>query len=151
MFRSNWTILRELMLNLAKATILWNWSVKIYVFNKRGHLLVKRILMFRLYVYNSEMIESVVLYDSVTGSKRSISFNSAWRPSISVTFNKLNIRFTPICALRTTPRPSSVGLTKVDRWKFEILYCYTSEERADLLGYSQITIKLSLCSPTMPW
>ena len=29
MFRSNWTILRERMLSLAKATILWNWSVKI--------------------------------------------------------------------------------------------------------------------------
>ena len=25
MFRSNWTILRERMLSLAKATILWNW------------------------------------------------------------------------------------------------------------------------------
>jgi hypothetical protein len=30
MFRSTWTILRELMLSLAKATILWNWSVKIH-------------------------------------------------------------------------------------------------------------------------
>ena len=30
MFRSSWTILRELMLSLAKATILWNWSVKIH-------------------------------------------------------------------------------------------------------------------------
>ena len=28
MFRSNWTILRERMPSLAKATILWNWSVK---------------------------------------------------------------------------------------------------------------------------
>ena len=28
MFRSNWTILRERILSLAKATILWNWSVK---------------------------------------------------------------------------------------------------------------------------
>jgi hypothetical protein len=28
MFRSNWTILGERMLSLAKATILWNWSVK---------------------------------------------------------------------------------------------------------------------------
>jgi hypothetical protein len=30
MFRSNWTILRERMLSLANATILWNWSVKIH-------------------------------------------------------------------------------------------------------------------------
>jgi len=30
MFRSTWTIFRELMLSLAKATILWNWSVKIH-------------------------------------------------------------------------------------------------------------------------
>jgi hypothetical protein len=30
MFRSNWTILRELMLSLAKATIMWSWSVKIH-------------------------------------------------------------------------------------------------------------------------
>jgi len=29
-FRSNWTILSELMLSPAKATILWNWSVKIH-------------------------------------------------------------------------------------------------------------------------
>jgi hypothetical protein len=32
MFRSNWTILRERMLSLAKATILWNWSVKIHLY-----------------------------------------------------------------------------------------------------------------------
>jgi hypothetical protein len=32
MFRSNWTILRERMLSLAKATILWNWSVKVHRF-----------------------------------------------------------------------------------------------------------------------
>jgi hypothetical protein len=30
MFRSNWTILRDVMLSLAKATVLWNWSVKIH-------------------------------------------------------------------------------------------------------------------------
>jgi hypothetical protein len=30
MFRSNWTIRRELKLSLAKATILWNWSVKMH-------------------------------------------------------------------------------------------------------------------------
>ena len=30
MFRSNWTILRECMPSLAKATILWNWSVKVH-------------------------------------------------------------------------------------------------------------------------
>ena len=30
MFRSTWTILRELKLSLAKTTILWNWSVKIH-------------------------------------------------------------------------------------------------------------------------
>jgi hypothetical protein len=30
MFWSTWTILRECMLSLAKATILWNWSVKIH-------------------------------------------------------------------------------------------------------------------------
>jgi hypothetical protein len=30
MFRYNWTILRERMLSLTKATILWNWSVKIH-------------------------------------------------------------------------------------------------------------------------
>jgi hypothetical protein len=29
MFRSNWTISRELLLSLAKATIMWSWSVKI--------------------------------------------------------------------------------------------------------------------------
>ena len=29
MFRSNWTILREHLLSLAKVTILWNWSVKV--------------------------------------------------------------------------------------------------------------------------
>ena len=67
MFRSNWTILRERMLSLAKATILWNWSVSIHLymkcgvvatsisgcdvctacrvaFNKRVHLLVKAVL-----------------------------------------------------------------------------------------------------------
>jgi hypothetical protein len=30
MFRSNWTILRERIMCLAKTTILWNWSVKIH-------------------------------------------------------------------------------------------------------------------------
>jgi hypothetical protein len=30
MFRSNWNILRELMLTLAKATIMWSWPVKIH-------------------------------------------------------------------------------------------------------------------------
>ena len=30
MFWSNWTILRELMLSLAKATIMWSWSAKIH-------------------------------------------------------------------------------------------------------------------------
>jgi len=30
MFRSTWTIIRELMLSLAKATILWNLLVKIH-------------------------------------------------------------------------------------------------------------------------
>ena len=30
MFRSNWTILREHFLSLAKVTILWNQSVKVH-------------------------------------------------------------------------------------------------------------------------
>jgi len=30
MFRSNWTILREHWLSLAKVTILWNQSVKVH-------------------------------------------------------------------------------------------------------------------------
>jgi len=30
MFRSNWTILREHLLSLAKVTILWNQSVKVH-------------------------------------------------------------------------------------------------------------------------
>ena len=30
MFRPNWTILKERMLSLAKAKILWNWSVKVH-------------------------------------------------------------------------------------------------------------------------
>jgi len=30
MFRSNWTILKKRMLSLAKATILWNLSVKVH-------------------------------------------------------------------------------------------------------------------------
>ena len=30
MFRSKWSILRDRMLSLAKATILWNWSVKVH-------------------------------------------------------------------------------------------------------------------------
>jgi hypothetical protein len=30
MFRSNWTILKELMLSFVKAAILWSWSVKIH-------------------------------------------------------------------------------------------------------------------------
>jgi hypothetical protein len=32
MFRSNWTILRKPVLSLAKATILWNWSVKVHCY-----------------------------------------------------------------------------------------------------------------------
>jgi len=35
-FRSNWTILRERMLSLAKATILWKWWVKVHRYMTSG-------------------------------------------------------------------------------------------------------------------
>jgi len=39
MFRSNWTILREHLLTLAKVTILWKQSVKVHLYMLCGVVL----------------------------------------------------------------------------------------------------------------
>ena len=99
-FRSNWTILRERMPSLAKATMLWNWSVKIHLYMTCG-VVATSISGCDVCAACRVVCESVILslldkpeffqHTRIFENKKLLKYQIYWK----------SFQWEPICSMRT--------------------------------------------------